>query len=139
MFINSIYLFRYEFVTVGFGKLRIFDRVIPLYSRSVIVSRIIKAGYILLLRTVSAKMRNGGKNHTKLVALTTIAIVVFVVDATVNLKRGESVAHERTAKENFREDFSKRVYYVGDQVWRIYKHNDSVNDLVEQHDQNGCT
>ncbi|XP_018306895.1 carboxypeptidase B [Mycetomoellerius zeteki] len=81
-------------------------------------------------------MRNGGKNHTKLVALTTIAIVVFVVDATVNLKRGESVAHERTAKENFREDFSKRVYYVGDQVWRIYKHNDSVNDLVEQHDQN---
>ncbi|KAG5343265.1 CBPB Carboxypeptidase, partial [Acromyrmex heyeri] len=80
-------------------------------------------------------MRHGGKNHIKWVALTMITIV-FVVDATVNLKRGESVTYEKTTKQDFREDFSKKVFYVGDQVWRIYKHNDSVNDLVEQHDQN---
>ncbi|KYN06380.1 PREDICTED: carboxypeptidase B-like [Cyphomyrmex costatus] len=79
-------------------------------------------------------MRNSGRDHIKLVALITITIVVFV-DATVNLKTDESIAYERTAKEDFKEVFSKKVYYVGDQVWRIYKHNDSVNDLVEQHDQ----
>jgi len=84
-------------------------------------------------------MKHSGKNHIKWVALTTITIVVFVVDATVNLKSDESVAYEKIAKQDFREDFSKKVFYVGDQVWRIYKHNDSVNDLVEQHDQNGCT
>ncbi|EGI60010.1 PREDICTED: carboxypeptidase B-like [Acromyrmex echinatior] len=81
-------------------------------------------------------MRHGGKNHIKWVTLTLITIVVFVVDATVDLKRGEFVTYEKTAKQDFREDFSKKVFYVGDQVWRIYKHNDSVNDLVEQHDQN---
>ncbi|KYN09226.1 PREDICTED: carboxypeptidase B-like [Trachymyrmex cornetzi] len=81
-------------------------------------------------------MRHGGKDHIKWVALTTITIVVLVVDATVNLERGESVACEKTAKQDFRENFSRKVFYVGDQVWRIYKHNDSVNDLVEQHDQN---
>jgi len=104
--------------------------------------RIIKAEYILFL-TVSTKMRNGEQQrmeHMKWVTLTTIAIF-FVVDATIlDPESKESIVYNgETVKQGCKKDFEKKVIYEGDQVWRIYKHNDSVNDLVEQYDEYGCT
>lgn len=70
-----------------------------------------------------------------------MVIAVFVVDATVyaNPALEESVAYNsEIGQQAYKEDL-KKVVYEGDQVWRIYKHNDSVNELVQQYDENGCT
>lgn len=80
--------------------------------------------------------------HTKWVTLTTIAVIVFVVDATVfvNPALEESVAYNSEIGQYAPgKDLNKRVVYEGDQVWRIYKHNDSVNELVQHYDEYGCT
>lgn len=80
--------------------------------------------------------------HMEWVTLTTIAIVVFVVDAAViaNPALEESVAYSNESnQQTYRKDLAKRVNYDGDQVWRIYKHNDSVNELVQHYDEYGCT
>lgn len=88
-------------------------------------------------------MSNGIQLRTehKLATLTTIAIVILVVDASVNraLEREESVAYNGETQQAFREDLEERITYEGDQVWRIYKHNDSINELVQRHDEYGCT
>ncbi|XP_071576058.1 carboxypeptidase B isoform X2 [Temnothorax nylanderi] len=78
--------------------------------------------------------------HTKWVTLMTMAIVVFVVDATivVNSEIEEAVAYgSDIGQPVYRNDLQKRVIYEGDQVWRIYKHNDSVNELVQHYDEYG--
>lgn len=84
------------------------------------------------------------REHTRLLTLMTIAVVSFVVDASVivNPDLEETVAYSDIAQERYRTDLHtqpKRVVYEGDQVWRIYKHNDSVNDLVQLYDEYGCT
>lgn len=79
--------------------------------------------------------------HMKWVTLMTIAIVVFV-DATVPTnfpELEELVAYNSDISQQIYKHYMKRVNYEGDQVWRIYKHNDSVNDLVEQYHEFGCT
>lgn len=89
-------------------------------------------------------MGNGGQlpRYEKWAMLATMVIVVFVVDATVfaNPVLEESVAsNSKIGQQAYKKDLQKKVVYEGDQVWRIYKHNDSVNDLVQQYDENGCT
>ncbi|XP_011880856.1 PREDICTED: carboxypeptidase B-like [Vollenhovia emeryi] len=71
--------------------------------------------------------------------LTTITIAVFVADATVvNPGLEESAAYNSDfSQQTFRKNLEKRVIYEGDQVWRIYKHNDSVTELVQQYDEHG--
>jgi len=86
-------------------------------------------------------MRNSEQQrmeHVKWVILTTIAIF-FVVDATIlDPESKESIVYNgEIVKQACKKE--KKVIYEGDQVWRIYKHNDSVNDLVEQYDEYGCT
>lgn len=80
----------------------------------------------------------------KWVMWTTIAIVVFVVDVnsvSTNSEFEEFVAYNQNFEHNetYERNYAKRVNYDGDQVLRIYKHNDSVNDLVEQYHEHGCT
>jgi len=79
--------------------------------------------------------------HMEWVTLTTIAIVA-VVDATVfvNPALEESVAYSSEInQQTYKKDLAKQIIYDGDQVWRIYKHNDSVNELVQHYDEYGCT
>ncbi|XP_028045069.1 carboxypeptidase B-like [Monomorium pharaonis] len=79
--------------------------------------------------------------HKKWVTLTTIAIVVFVVDASVLTHFDELEELAAYGSDNIEQAYTrsyvKKINYEGDQVWRIYKHNDSVNDLVEQYNEHG--
>lgn len=78
--------------------------------------------------------------HMKWVTLTTLAIVVFVVDATVLLdpvSREYVTYYGETAEQAW--DGEKKVIYEGDQVWRVYKRNVSETALVEQYEDYGCT
>lgn len=83
-------------------------------------------------------MKMGNDIRTVWTMLMTIAIVVLVVDAGVNRASESVVYNGETAQQAFRKDLEERVTYEGDQVWRIYKHNDSINELVQRYDEYGC-
>ncbi|KAL0119104.1 hypothetical protein PUN28_009602 [Cardiocondyla obscurior] len=69
-----------------------------------------------------------------------IAIIVVVVDATfsADTTAEEAVAYNSDSSQRARKiDPQKRIVYDGDQVWRVFKHNDSVNEFVKQYDEYG--
>ncbi|GAB1860577.1 Carboxypeptidase B [Camponotus japonicus] len=87
-------------------------------------------------------MNNHGLLRIKCAKLTTLmmmAIIVFVVDASIlERQTREFVDHNISEGKKEPKDFSsERITYEGDQVWRIHKDNSSVDELVERYDEYG--
>lgn len=103
--------------------------------------------YALLSKTVLAKMNSDGQLRIKCAKWTTLTmmtIIVFVVDASILEHRTREFIDRNityTLSENKKEskNFENRITYEGDQVWRIYKENSSVDELVQRYDEYGCT
>ncbi|EFN61709.1 Carboxypeptidase B [Camponotus floridanus] len=74
----------------------------------------------------------------KLTTLVMIAIIVFVVDASIlERQTREFVDNISEGKKEPKDFSSERIIYKGDQVWRIHKDNSSVDELVERYDEYG--
>jgi len=79
-----------------------------------------------------------------------IAIVIFTVDSfslerqtkesAPNVSEGAQQADElRNEQKESKDSVQEQITYNGDQVWRIYKNNSFVDELVKRYDEHGCT
>lgn len=78
-----------------------------------------------------------------------IFAVIFAIDAssierqikefvTSNVSEGvEQVDKLRNGQKGSKNCVREQITYNGDQVWRIYKNNSSVDELVERYDEHG--
>lgn len=78
-----------------------------------------------------------------------IFAVIFAIDAssierqtkefvTSNVSEGVEQADKlRNGQKGSKNCVREQITYNGDQVWRIYKNNSSVDELVERYDEHG--
>jgi len=85
--------------------------------------------------------RYSGKERRRWAALAIIAVVIVVADAATlghQVDNASGIA-ERTNEKELKDSVTGQITYDGDQVWRIWKTKNDSEELVQRHDEDGCT